>query len=210
MCHLSAYAESPLTKQQNAMNAAEITDKLGLHSLRQRAWVSPQSGYPVQHANVYSTSNRPVLPPEMVFTKVWSGLRSPSARLVTTRFGVSLPLTRLSLRVIRNNRTSIPFLSTTIIGAPSELILSLQFFHKRRKGDYCTMNQATVCSLAFASHLAGGAMQALNSLFLRVVFFWGFAAVFPTSGSAILCFSMVQKLAVDGGSLVVSPELIPH
>ncbi|MGG6498316.1 UNVERIFIED_CONTAM: ADP-ribosylation factor-like protein, partial [Bacteroidetes bacterium 56_B9] len=23
----------------NAMNAAEITDKLGLHSLRQRAWV---------------------------------------------------------------------------------------------------------------------------------------------------------------------------
>jgi len=26
--------------RQNAMNAAEITDKLGLHSLRQRAWVS--------------------------------------------------------------------------------------------------------------------------------------------------------------------------
>lgn len=25
------------------MNAAEITDKLGLHSLRQRAWVSPGS-----------------------------------------------------------------------------------------------------------------------------------------------------------------------
>jgi hypothetical protein len=25
---------------QNAMNAAEVTDKLGLHSLRQRAWVS--------------------------------------------------------------------------------------------------------------------------------------------------------------------------
>ena len=28
-----------LTRSQNAMNAAEITDKLGLHSLRQRAWV---------------------------------------------------------------------------------------------------------------------------------------------------------------------------
>ena len=27
-----------LTRSQNAMNAAEITDKLGLHSLRQRAW----------------------------------------------------------------------------------------------------------------------------------------------------------------------------
>jgi len=33
--------ESTLTLlYQNAMNAAEITDKLGLHSLRQRAWVS--------------------------------------------------------------------------------------------------------------------------------------------------------------------------
>ena len=28
-----------LMQLQNAMNAAEITDKLGLHSLRQRAWV---------------------------------------------------------------------------------------------------------------------------------------------------------------------------
>jgi signal recognition particle receptor subunit beta len=27
----------------NAMNAAEITDKLGLHSLRQRAWVCSHS-----------------------------------------------------------------------------------------------------------------------------------------------------------------------
>lgn len=27
------------------MNAAEITDKLGLHSLRQRAWVSRQIAY---------------------------------------------------------------------------------------------------------------------------------------------------------------------
>lgn len=27
------------------MNAAEITDKLGLHSLRQRAWVSPSVEY---------------------------------------------------------------------------------------------------------------------------------------------------------------------
>ena len=29
-----------LNLAKNAMNAAEITDKLGLHSLRQRAWVS--------------------------------------------------------------------------------------------------------------------------------------------------------------------------
>jgi ADP-ribosylation factor protein 1 len=31
---------------QNAMNAAEITDKLGLHSLRQRAWVCFRSNIP--------------------------------------------------------------------------------------------------------------------------------------------------------------------
>ena len=32
-----------LTVFQNAMNAAEITDKLGLHSLRQRAWVCEET-----------------------------------------------------------------------------------------------------------------------------------------------------------------------
>lgn len=29
------------------MNAAEITDKLGLHSLRQRAWVCPNPSNPL-------------------------------------------------------------------------------------------------------------------------------------------------------------------
>lgn len=33
------FSRQILTTMQNAMNAAEITDKLGLHSLRQRAWV---------------------------------------------------------------------------------------------------------------------------------------------------------------------------
>ena len=35
-----AFPELTFALLQNAMNAAEITDKLGLHSLRQRAWVS--------------------------------------------------------------------------------------------------------------------------------------------------------------------------
>ena len=30
----------------NAMNAAEITDKLGLHSLRQRQWCAPEPAEP--------------------------------------------------------------------------------------------------------------------------------------------------------------------
>lgn len=38
--HLALYlGQSILTTLQNAMNAAEITDKLGLHSLRSRQWV---------------------------------------------------------------------------------------------------------------------------------------------------------------------------
>lgn len=78
---------------QNAMNAAEITDKLGLHSLRQRAWVRlfPLSfsalGRPT-HANPtssYSTSSPPALLPEMVCTRVSSGSPLPSARRVTSR-----------------------------------------------------------------------------------------------------------------------------
>lgn len=32
------------------MNAAEITDKLGLHSLRQRAWVGSRALYDSRHA----------------------------------------------------------------------------------------------------------------------------------------------------------------
>ncbi len=49
---------SLLSSIQNAMNAAEITDKLGLHSLRQRAWVSqfvalPNSESPTNFSTVH-------------------------------------------------------------------------------------------------------------------------------------------------------------
>ena len=61
---------------QNAMNAAEITDKLGLHSLRQRAWVC---SYELQKNLVTltdprrSTSSQPVQLLVMAFTKGWNG-----------------------------------------------------------------------------------------------------------------------------------------
>jgi hypothetical protein len=75
-----------LTQIQNAMNAAEITDKLGLHSLRQRAWVST-SFIETRHLLIStSTFNPLVLLPEMVFTKVWSGLQALSERLVISKF----------------------------------------------------------------------------------------------------------------------------
>lgn len=41
-----------LTTLQNAMNAAEITDKLGLHSLRQRSWVRRRPYSPLPHRRI--------------------------------------------------------------------------------------------------------------------------------------------------------------
>lgn len=70
------------------MNAAEITDKLGLHSLRQRAWVSTYLMNLRILLILPSTFNPPVLPPEMVFMKVWSGSQALFERLVISKFGV--------------------------------------------------------------------------------------------------------------------------
>lgn len=70
------------------MNAAEITDKLGLHSLRQRAWVSHCSpSLPNRTANLisYSTSSLPALRLETVSTRVSSGSATRSERLATTK-----------------------------------------------------------------------------------------------------------------------------
>lgn len=78
-----------LTSLQNAMNAAEITDKLGLHSLRQRAWVSSLNNKFQDILLIgHSTFNPPVLPLEMVFMKVWSGSHKLSERPVTSKFGI--------------------------------------------------------------------------------------------------------------------------
>ena len=59
----------------NAMNAAEITDKLGLHSLKQRTWYIQvglhHSSTPNQSQVIYYRLH--VLPLEMVSMRVWSG-----------------------------------------------------------------------------------------------------------------------------------------
>ena len=59
------------------MNAAEITDKLGLHSLRQRAWVSTCQNlylfWDLPTNAISSTFSPLVLRPVMVSTKGWSG-----------------------------------------------------------------------------------------------------------------------------------------
>lgn len=60
------------------MNAAEITDKLGLHSLRQRVWVRfllLRASFRLYHTlnNHGSTFNQHALHPEMVFTRDWNG-----------------------------------------------------------------------------------------------------------------------------------------
>jgi hypothetical protein len=138
------------------MNAAEITDKLGLHSLRQRAWVSTFSNGPSKLLTFSSTFNPPALHPEMASTKVWSGLQAPSERLVISKFGVVItPINSIVFpKLSQNNRNvhTLNLSSISIIGAPShQPFLSLQavHFHKRRKGGYCTMNQATWVSPGF-------------------------------------------------------------
>lgn len=57
------------------MVAAEITDKLGLHSLRQRAWVSPQMQVwcRTEADNHRSTYNPRVLHPVTVSMRAWNG-----------------------------------------------------------------------------------------------------------------------------------------
>ena len=67
------------------MNAAEITDKLGLHSLRQRAWVclrTFKNGSKLSNSE-HSTSN-PLAPHlVMAYMKVSNGLATRSERSVT-------------------------------------------------------------------------------------------------------------------------------
>ena len=60
---------------QNAMNAAEITDKLGLHSLRQRAWVGLVlfTAMDVYANTLLSIFNQHVLRLAMGCTKDWNG-----------------------------------------------------------------------------------------------------------------------------------------
>jgi len=69
------------------MNAAEITDKLGLHSLRQRAWVCAFLHQVPRPKLIYhiSTSNQRAPLPETVSTRVSNGSATPSARPATLR-----------------------------------------------------------------------------------------------------------------------------
>ena len=56
------------------MNAAEITDKLGLHSLRQRAWVCHNTGVRNRRANsIFSIFNRLALLLVMVYMRDSNG-----------------------------------------------------------------------------------------------------------------------------------------
>ena len=62
------------------MNAAEITDKLGLHNLRQRKWHTQVSNYHQfigklnpSRLDLTRFSRQLARPQETVFTKVWTG-----------------------------------------------------------------------------------------------------------------------------------------
>ena len=155
--------------------------------------------------NYPSTSNPPVLHPEMVSTKVWSGLPALSARLVISKFGVvyhtstRLHFPKLSYRTIETNVHTLNLSSTSIIGALISYNHSCLFkrshFHKRRKGGYCTMNQARPVFLGCCIRMlsaTGYSQGSFFSFFDLLACFWPRGrTTFPTSGLAILCFSMV-------------------
>jgi hypothetical protein len=89
------------------MNAAEITDKLGLHSLRQRAWVGSSAPKPDRPADNISISNLLALPPVTVSTKAWNGSATRCARLVTTKHH-SPRSRRLRSKCIQRDSSSSP------------------------------------------------------------------------------------------------------
>jgi len=81
----------------NAMNAAEITDKLGLHGLRQRTWFIQVRRRLTPSANAHPLPSLPfrphVQPPETVSTRVWSGLAPTSASAMRDRVLRAFPCT---------------------------------------------------------------------------------------------------------------------
>lgn len=90
------------------MNAAEITDKLGLHSLRQRAWVSIIHEHPMPLANLYcSTFNLLALLLVTVSTRVSNGSVTLSARLDTTKASHVQWRSRLIGMVVRIDPTNV-------------------------------------------------------------------------------------------------------
>jgi hypothetical protein len=173
------------------MNAAEITDKLGLHSLRQRAWVRLMiHKCQIMLTVPSSTSNPPVLPPEMVFMKGWNGLHSPSARPVISKFGVVyLYQPRLCFKLLKNqsNLHTTPLISIIWYTIPRTILVSSAvYFHKRRKGGIVRLGFLSSLALCIASGSGD-----FTGLFPRFACLFGPLSGFPTSGLAILCFSMV-------------------
>lgn len=91
------------------------------------------------------------------------------------------------------------------------LVSSSGHFHKRRKGGYCTMNQATQFFLAVAS-----AMLSAKGILRAVVFsFFPNAWFLASRPSYIWPCNLVFQHGIKAGGrwedhMVVSPELISH
>lgn len=186
------------------MNAAEITDKLGLHSLRQRAWVRTAFTASKHHLI------HPVHSIHLCYIRRWSLRRFGVACKLPPKGWSSVNLASsitpqsdcVSSAFPHNNRTQRPYSQPLLhidhwCSHLLQTFLSLQavHFHKRRKGGYCTMNQARPVFLGCCirnvfsyGYLQGSFFSFLNCT--RV--FWPRGRTsFPTSGLAILCFSMV-------------------
>ena len=147
MSQYSKRKRTLLINKQNAMNAAEITDKLGLHSLRQRAWVCSIL-LDICHFLISAVHSI-----YLCYLWRWSLRRFGVARTVSPKgwasvnLASSLPLFDCLHELPKYNRTNVHTPSNLSVNGAlhHESFWSLHFhFHKRRKGGHCTMNQAAV------------------------------------------------------------------
>lgn len=128
---------------------------------------------------LFSTFNPPVLLPEMVCMKVWSGSHKLSERLVTNKLLSPTTSSRLFFQSSKAIERPYHNVSITILGAGSlESSLSLRsHFHERRKGGYCTMNQATAfflgCCIAFSFENIARLFSFSRVFGLRLSYIWG-------------------------------------
>src|SRR5579871_1803193 len=117
------------------MNAAEISDKLGLHSLRQRAWVRLRFIFffitkQKSKANFCSTSNLLVPHPVMVSMRVLSGSATPFGRQATLRLGFNNNLWHLDLLCKSDLRKTENFHHRTSPNRPGAILQTLSYLFK--------------------------------------------------------------------------------
>lgn len=216
----------------NAMNAAEITDKLGLHSLRQRAWVSfisankapsnaVRNSTTLTMSFLHSTSNPPALPLVTVSTKVLSGSATPCARPATSKRSLARKPHTTTRQPARSRPTTCPSITNDFPHDPTARARQ----HRAKTTTYSennTYRQISCCccyftSLCFALWVNASTEKAFERAYERKgretfssIANWSFALGCACAGWVLehyggLCSSREQHISsIATASLLVS------